>query len=145
MGIKFNADEVLAVAEKIERNGAAFYRRAEELHPNAKNKEFLGKLAAMEDEHEKTFSAMRQDLSDKEKESTAYDPMDQSLMYLETLADMHGGEGAPTAAEQLTGDESMEDILNTAIDLEKKSILFYVGVKDMVPANWARIRSQDHR
>jgi len=134
MGIKFNADEVLKIAEQIERNGAAFYRRAAELHPDEKNKEFLEGLAVMEDEHEKIFAGMREGLSTDEQESTAYDPLDQSIAYLETLGDLHGGEGAPDATAALTGSESMEDILRIAIELEKKSILFYLGVKDMVPA-----------
>ena len=73
----------------------------------------------------------------------AADPMDQSVMYLATLADMHGGEGSPTAAALLTGDESMADILKIAIELEKKSILFYLGVKDMVPAKLGK-DSIDH-
>ena len=134
MSIKFSADEILKIAEKIEENGAAFYRRAAELHPEGHNKDFLNKLAAMEDTHLETFAQMRTQLSEKEREGTAYDPMDESLMYLKTLANQHGGEGAPDVAASLTGEESMEEVLNTAIGLEKKSILFYLGVKDMVPA-----------
>ena len=42
-------------------------------------------------------------------------------------------EGAPSAAAALTGRESISDVLSTAIELEKKSILFYVGLKALVP------------
>ncbi len=48
------------------------------------------------------------------------------------MADTHGGEGSPSAADSLAGTETMEDILHTAIGLEKESVLFYLGLKDMV-------------
>ena len=46
----------------------------------------------------------------------------------------HGGEGDPKFRQALTGNESMESILLTAIVLEKKSINFYESLKDFVPA-----------
>jgi rubrerythrin len=33
----------------------------------------------------------------------------------------------------LTGQESLQEILRIAIDLEKKSILHYLGLREMVP------------
>ena len=42
-------------------------------------------------------------------------------------------EDSPNAADSLTGDESMVEILEIAIELETKSILFYLGLKDVVP------------
>ena len=133
MGIKFNADEVLAVAEKIERNGAAFYRRAAELHPDEKNKAFLEGLAVMEDGHEKTFVQMRKELSAAEKESATFDPDNEVAQYLQTLADFHGTEGKVSPTEKLSGQESMAEILKIALQAEKNSIAFYVGIKDLVP------------
>ena len=35
-------------------------------------------------------------------------------------------------AKTLTGKESLQEILNIALSLEKQSILFYVGLKDLV-------------
>jgi rubrerythrin len=87
----------------------------------------------MEDEHRSTFAAMRSELSGRMKEDTAYDPYLEAGMYLTAMADTHGGEGAPTAAAALTGDESLADILRTAVQLEERSIVFYLGIRDMVP------------
>jgi rubrerythrin len=135
MPIIFNADEALKVAERIEGNASAFYRKAAGLHSGERSKNLLFKLAAMEDQHQETFSLMRTQLLEVEKESTTYDPMDESLLYLKTLADQHGGEGAPTAADALTGQESMEQVLRVAIDLEHKTVQFYTGLRGMVPAS----------
>ena len=47
MGIPFNAKEVLEMAIKAEQNGAAYYRKAAQLHSD--EHVFLTRLAEMED------------------------------------------------------------------------------------------------
>ena len=54
------------------------------------------------------------------------------------MADIMGGEGSPTAADTLTGNETMEEILALALVMEKDSILFYLGLKDMVPQKYGK-------
>jgi rubrerythrin len=143
MGIKFNADEVLQMAVTIEENGAAFYRKAAESKKDSASTDFLISLADMEDGHAETFKALRSELSEGEKGETAYDPMNEAVLYLEAMADSHGGEGDPPAAEQLTGKETLSDILKIAIGLEKESILFYLGLKEMVPEHMGQARLDD--
>lgn len=133
MGIKFNADEVFEIAINIEKNGAAFYRKAAQSQNEADNKDFLNKLAGMEDLHLKTFEEMRKNISNSEKQGASYDPYDELSLYLSAAADFHGGEGSPKAADKLNGTESISEIINIAMDLEKKSILYYIGLKDLVP------------
>ena len=55
----FNHDEILEIAEQIERNGARFYRRAAECIEQPKAHHLLLTLAGMEDEHEQAFAAIR--------------------------------------------------------------------------------------
>ena len=133
MGVQFNADEVFAVAIKIEENGAAFYRRAAELQKGSAHHDMLEALARMEDAHKKTFEELRQTIPDSYKAETSYDPFDEAAMYLGAMADVHGGEGSPQAAAKLTGKESFTDIIDIALGLEKSSILYYLGLKDLVP------------
>jgi len=138
MGLRLSSDEALEIAQRIEQNGARFYRRAAELKSLEKEKEILLKLARMEDDHEKYFRTMQDELSDAERSQKALDPFGEMLMYLEAMADMSGGEGSLKAIESLTGDESLLTILYKAIELEKESILYYVGLKDMVPSESAK-------
>ena len=138
MSITFNANEALKVAERIEGNAGVFYRKAAKLHSGERSKDLLFKLAAMEDQHQETFSLMRAQLSEAEKEATTYDPMDESLLYLKALADQHGGEGSPTAADALTGQETIVQVLLVAIDLEHKTVQFYTGLREMISANLGR-------
>jgi rubrerythrin len=133
MGITFNADEILEMAIRIEANGRSFYLRAAELQSDKQIINLFKNLAAMEAQHKNTFERFREELSSAEKEGQVYDPDDQASMYLSVMADTHGGEGDPQVAGALTGEESLEEILKTAIQLEKHSILFYIGLKDLVP------------
>jgi rubrerythrin len=133
MAYYFNADEMFEVAIRIEKNGARFYRKAAQLQSDPENREMLEKLEAMEASHQRTFEKMRTRLSEAEKTATAFDPQGEASQYLLAMADSHGGEGSPTAADSLTGEESMTDIVDIAVGLEKESILFYLGLKDLVP------------
>ncbi len=134
MAIVFNADEVFEMAVRIEKNGAAFYRKAAGLQSDIKNQKFLEGLANMEDRHEKIFTDMRTTLTEKDKGPKVFDPFDEVSQYLAAMADTMGGEGSPSVADALTGNESLEEILKIAVGLEKDSILFYLGIKDLIPA-----------
>ncbi len=123
----FTADDVFEMAEQLERNGAKFYRTAAENVSDPKSKELLIELAAMEDEHLKTFASLKADLSEAEKTTTVFDPEDESALYLRALADTR------VFFEKEIDVSSMKDILKAAILAEKDSIVFYLGMKDFVP------------
>ncbi len=132
MGITFNADEIFEMAEEIEKNGAKFYRTAAKNTADKKIKQLFLNLAAMEDGHLIIFQNMRQQLGPLEKEPLVFDPDNQAAMYLRTMADGHGWEGKKSQSENLTGKESVRDIFEIAVNAEKNSVVFYVGLKDCV-------------
>lgn len=123
----FTADDVFEMAEQLERNGAKFYRTAAENVSDPKSKDLLIELAAMEDEHLKTFASLKADLTEAEKTTTVFDPEDESALYLSALADTR------VFFEKEIDVSSMKDILKAAILAEKDSIVFYLGMKDFVP------------
>ena len=127
MSYDFNADDVFEMAEQIERNGSAFYRKAAAGVADPDAKRFLSDLAAMEDDHEKTFSTMRKKLTEAEKAQTVFDPQNEAAAYLKALADTR------IFFEKEIDSSSMQAILKAAILAEKDSIVFYLGMKDMVP------------
>ena len=143
MPYDFNADEVFQLAIRIEQNGALFYRKAAELQTDSAAAEMLNALASMEDHHEKAFELIRTKISEAEKTPTVFDPQGEAVEYLASMADHHGGEGSPVAADSLTGNESIEEIIDIAIGLEKESILFYVGLKDFVPPKFGQEKIDD--
>ncbi|WP_319523370.1 ferritin family protein [uncultured Desulfosarcina sp.] len=127
MSYAFNADDVFEMAEQIEKNGALFYRQAANDVADPDAKRFLLDLAAMEDDHEKTFAAMRKKLSETEKTATVFDPEGEAAQYLKALADTR------VFFEKEIDTTSMQAILKAAILAEKDSIVFYLGMKDLVP------------
>lgn len=132
MNVKYSLDEVFEIAIKIEENGAAFYRRAAELQTDPEFVGVLKDLAGMEDDHKATFENMRKSANTEKTVDNAFDPYLESVTYLQSTADAHGGEGSVSLRASLTGDESLQDILRTAVGLEKDSIIFYLGIKDCV-------------
>ena len=128
--VAFNPGEVFEMAQQIERDGAAFYRKAAQNVSAAGADEMLLKLASMEDDHEKTFAEMAQHLTDVEAMESVGDPFDEASQYLASLVDGKVFDPKNAPAETLTGKETVREILETAIGLEKSSILFYVGMKD---------------
>lgn len=127
MKYDFNADDIFEMAEQLERNGANFYRNAANSAEGEEQRQFLIRLADMEDDHEKTFQALRSDLTDPEKVSTVFDPEGESVMYLKALADTR------VFFEKEIDVTSMKEILKAAIEAEKDSIVFYLGMKEAVP------------
>ena len=139
MSYDFNADEIFEIARQIERNGAKFYELAAEIIDNPSIKKLLLELAAMEIEHEKTFISLRANLSDQEKEKTVFDPEDESVLYLKALADsrIFLKKDIPDVLSNMNQPET--DLINTifkyAMGAEKDSIVFYLGMKELVPDN----------
>jgi rubrerythrin len=140
MSIQFNADEVLQVAEEIERNGATFYRRAAKKAPAGEGRDLLMRLAAMEEEHEQVFMGMRAGLSEAERKPVTFDPDSESALYLKVMASRHVFDMGSDPMRNLTGHESMEEVFEIGVQAEKDSIVFYLGLKELVPARLGKGR-----
>lgn len=129
MNYNFNADEIFEIAEQIERNGANFYRTAAENITDEDKKKLLIHLAEMEDDHEKTFKTLRDELSENEKTMTTFDPENETADYLRLLADTR------IFYEKEVDVTSLNEVFKTAITAEKDSIVFYLGMKNVVPSH----------
>jgi rubrerythrin len=134
MKYDFSADDVFEMAEQLERNGAEFYRQAAAEVSGGEARALLNELAAMEDEHEKTFAAMRAELAAGEKADTVFDPEDEAPAYLRALAD------TKVFFDKQIDTSSLREILKDAITAEKDSIVFYLGMREMVPRKLGKER-----
>jgi rubrerythrin len=132
MRYDFNADEIFEMAEQMERNGEKFYKSAAATIDDEAHKKLLLELAAMEVDHEKTFKAMRSDLKAAEKSATVFDPEGEAALYLRALVDTR------VFFEKEIDVSSMEKILKAAIEAEKDSIVFYLGMKNAVPDKFGK-------
>ena len=132
MNSKFNAREVFEIAAKIERGGYVFYKRAADMtvkYPEAS--EFLRKLAGMELEHEERFSKMKDDFSSDL--GSLPDAEKQALSYLQAMAEGRIFENHNDPASRLTGRETLEELYLAAMGFEKDSVIFFTGIRELVP------------
>jgi rubrerythrin len=134
----YNIDEIFEIAEQIERNGVAFYRRAAESSMDEERKQKFLDLAEMELSHERTFAAMR---TEQENAPTSFDPDGEATRYLDAIADGYIFDLRADFIEDLAG-KTLEEILKIAIDLEKNSIIFYLGLWDLVSESLGKERME---
>ena len=137
----FNAEEVFLMAEKIEQNGAIFYRLGAKRfadHPSLAR--LLERLAAMEDQHEHSFARQREGFFG-ERESYGYaEHVDMAADYLQALVREKVFVLSRDPAKLMAGVTSAQELLELAIGREKDSILYYVCMKEMVSQDVDRER-----
>lgn len=141
MTMHFSADEIFEMAEKIEKNGAAFYKKAAGIFKDKQANKLFHDLASMEEEHRIIYATMRGELKSSELESTVFDPDDEVKLYLHAIADKNVFDKNP--ANILTGKESLFEVLTMSIGFEKDSIIFYLGLKDIMPERLGRAKIND--
>lgn len=133
----FNANDIFEIARQIEKNGAVFYREAAKKVSDKDQKDFLLELAEMEDQHEKTFAAIQKTLKDSESAATVFDPDDENATYLKALADMR------VFADKEPPLSDFKRIMLSAIQAEKDSIVFYLGMKALVSEKMGKAKLDD--
>lgn len=136
--MRFTADEVLEMGLEIERNGRRFYSRAAENAEDPEVRRLLRELADMEAGHVRVFEDLRARLPESAAPEVAYDPYGEAALYLRAAADSHvfnldrEDPAAPAAQE------GPEDVLRLAVQFEKDTIAFFLGLRDVVPESLGR-------
>ena len=136
-----SVDEVLEVAEQIERNGAKFYRCAAALCEDPNISALFVQMGQWEARHVQVFKEMRTCLSKRKWDigdlGTDRAPSARALAGLAIFSRSAGpGEG-------LTGRETRAEVFRKAIEKEKESIVYYAGLKDFVPTQRERQTVED--
>jgi rubrerythrin len=114
------------------------------LQSDTKNQKSLESLANMEDQHKRIFTEMRTTLTEKDKSPKVFvTPMTKYLSTLLQWRTTWAEKEAPLLLKSLTEKETLEEIPQTAVGLEKVSILFYPGIKDLIPSRSGQDRIDD--
>ena len=135
---RFNADDVLRMAERAEQNAAEAYTMAADLQPDKQDVEFLRSLAEMEYRHKELFAAMRAQLPAANRELPKDDPYVKATLELVEMVFARSGEGSPAMSRLLAAQATLKAILEQAIRGELEAIAFYDSLRDLVPANCGR-------
>jgi len=129
MAVFFSGSELLEIAMGIERNGMAFYQALADKTGNKDIKDIYTYLAGEEKKHLDTFQGMSGSLEQAKLPETYGD---EYMLYLKSLVDSVVFSNV-TEAQQKAGKLSNEiEALDTGIQAEKDSILFYTELQSLV-------------
>lgn len=129
MAVLITGGELIDVAVRIEKSGAAFYEYMLNTTHNLRAQVMFKYLAENEREHIIVFQKLRSASSDYDSPISS---SDEYAVYLDALVKsaVFGGEmAARTMAEKVSRES---DAIDIAIRAEKDSILFYTAIKDLV-------------
>lgn len=133
MAITFNADEIFEIAEQIERNGQKFYSISAQRVQDQHTKAVLENLADMETKHLEIFQNLHAKLDAQAREELTWDPDGESVAYLRAAADSHIFKTDTDPSSLLADNSDPKEVLELALQFEKDSVVYFLGVADMVP------------
>jgi len=132
------ANEVFEIAELIEKNGAIFYRTAAENASYKQAKSLLLRLARKEPEHQKHFEYLKEQYASEHNDFQAYYDNPDSVEYLHTIADSHVFNIQKPVTDYLKGSEPLDKIILTALNFEKDTLVYFLGLKELIADDMAR-------
>ncbi|MEW6349574.1 MAG: ferritin family protein [Thermodesulfobacteriota bacterium] len=127
-----NAEDVFAMAVRIEENGNAFYTGAMKRANDPGLKKLFEDLAAMEEGHIAAFKALRAEVIKSSPAIGVWDPEGLAEAYLQVTADSHIFT-LEEATSRLAKIRSVLDALDVALQFERDSVAFFVGMQKMLP------------
>ena len=130
MSISFSGSELINIAIGIERKGIAFYDIIAKSTDNTSAREIFLSLADMEREHVNIFQDM---LAEADKYQVPETYAKEYPAYFQALVDSAVFTDDMATSEMVTKVESDIGAVELAIGGEKDSILFYYGMKEIIP------------
>ena len=143
----FAGSEIVEFGIQIEKNGKDFYNTLVNQSKNQKAKEIFKYLAAEEEKHIGTFQKIL-DSVHKYEPAEAYPG--EYFAYMNALASDHVFTGKDKGEEIAKNTKSDKEAIDKGIGFEKDSILFYEGMKKVVPEHDHKVidglilQEQDH-
>jgi rubrerythrin len=129
MALFFSGSELLEIAIGIERNGMAFYQALARKTGNRHVKDIYNYLAGEEKKHLDTFQGMSNSLG-QDKPPETY--TEEYRLYLKSLVDSAVFSNVTEAQKKAAKVFNEIEALDTGIQAEKDSILFYTELQDLV-------------
>jgi rubrerythrin len=129
MAIFFSGSELLEIAKGIERNGMAFYQALADKTGKRDVKDIYTYLAGEEKKHLDTFQGMSDSLGQAKPPETYGD---EYMLYLKSLVDSAVFSDVTEAQQKAHRMSNEIEALDTGIQAEKDSILFYMELQNLV-------------
>jgi len=129
MSILFTGSELIEIAINIERNGVAFYQALADKTLNKDARAIYDYLASEEKKHLNTFQGMLNTIGQYQPPE---DYAKEYMLYLKSLVDSSVFSNITEAQQKAEKISSEIEALDTGIQAEKDSILFYTEMQNFV-------------
>ncbi len=133
MGIDFNICEIFSIANELEKNRSDFFRKAAEKFKDKNIRDALLEIADEDNYNAGVFAQIEEGFTKNECPATVFDPDNVDHLYLKAMAEDHVCNF--DACKNLVGNESLKQILQMAVRMEKDALVFYTGLKNFVAKN----------
>ncbi len=141
--VKFNASEILEIAEQIKCNASRFYSEAVELFADPDIRNTLLELFDWETKYEYVFRDMRKRLSEQGWEIRLSEFEYDTLPHVRAMTGLTVFAVKPYLLRRLTGHESKQEILKKTIKNELDIVVFFRGLKNFARDRVARDEIDD--
>jgi rubrerythrin len=126
----FNASEVFKVAIEIKKNCIAFYEKAQKVANDPEVRRLFGDLVQEENEHKNKIEALKGKLPAGAWAPAVSDPEHELDLYIKMMADQHMFSSVKELPAQLAEVKETKDALKLALEFEKDSVIFFLGMQE---------------
>ncbi len=124
----YSINEVIEQAVQTEKLGYEFYiSMANRFDKDEKFRKFFETLAVKEQEHEKTFTGLKETIGDQNLEG-----WEEASQYLRAIVESEFFLGKNKSLPSLDHLETVEDAVRFAIGFEKETLLYFLSLKDVI-------------
>jgi len=131
MGIELSIADVFRMAGQLEQDASAFYREASSLSTDPRCRQLLAQLATMEDDHVHVFGGIKHHLAGRLRTGRDESPGEACPCSVDSLG-MLAASAAGTLGRRFAGLPTNQDVLRKALDFERESIVFFLGLRSML-------------
>ena len=126
----FNATEVFRIAIEIKERCAAFYEKGQTVIPDPEVKQLFENLVREEMEHKAKIESLKANLPASAWTPTVSDPEQELDLYIKMMAEQHVFSSVGELDAQLAEIKGTKDALKLALQLEKDSVIFFLGMQE---------------
>jgi rubrerythrin len=137
----FNVFEVLRIAEEVEHKAARFYLQAAERFADAEHRTIYYNLASWRAKHERAWTRIRQEYSERTGQFGTFDPDDYVVSNPQVMAGLTSFGTDADGLGHPTGHETRAQVVRDAIRRSEGVVIFYGGLKEFAsdPASQSTI------
>lgn len=126
----FNATEVFRIAIEIKERCVAFYKKAQGVIQDADVEQLFANLVREEMEHKSKIESLKARIPAGAWAPSVSDPEQELDHYIKMMADEHMFSSAQDLDAQLAQVKSARDALKLALQFEKDSVIFFLGMQE---------------